>query len=95
MENLPIDLDREIASTRRLLERYPLGKGEWQPHDKSRTLSALATHIANIPHHRANILTTAEMALRPSSRHTAMRSTSNWFCGKAHGSASRRGRSSF
>ena len=24
MENLPIDPDREIASTRRLLERYPL-----------------------------------------------------------------------
>jgi uncharacterized damage-inducible protein DinB len=61
MQNLLIDLDREIASTRRLLERYPLGKGDWQPHDKSRTLSALATHVANIPHHGANILTTAEM----------------------------------
>lgn len=61
MENLLIDLDREIASTRRLLERYPLGKGGWQPHDKSRTLSALATHVVNIPNHGANILTTAEM----------------------------------
>ena len=61
MQNLLIDLDREIASTRRLLERYPVGKGAWQPHDKSRTLSALATHVANIPHHGANILTTAEM----------------------------------
>jgi uncharacterized damage-inducible protein DinB len=61
MENLFIDLDREMTSTRRLLERYPVGKGEWQPHDKSRTLSALATHVANIPHHGANILTTQEM----------------------------------
>ena len=61
MENLLIDLDREIASTRRLLERYPPGKGGWQPHDKSRTLSALATHVASIPGHGANILTTAEM----------------------------------
>ena len=61
MDNLLIDLDREMASTRRLLERYPLGKGEWRPHDKSRTLSALATHVANIPHHGASILTTAEM----------------------------------
>lgn len=61
MQNLLIDLDREIASTRRLLERYPAGKGEWQPHDKSRTLSALATHVATIPNHGANILTTAEM----------------------------------
>ena len=48
MENLLIDLDREIASTRRLLERYPAGKGGWLPHEKSRTLSALATHVASI-----------------------------------------------
>ncbi|MGH9370550.1 MAG: DinB family protein [Vicinamibacterales bacterium] len=61
MRNLLIDLDREIASTRRLLERYPHGKGDWQPHDKSRTLSGLATHVANIPNHGANILTTTEM----------------------------------
>ncbi len=61
MDNLLIDLDREIASTRRLLERYPAGKGAWQPHDKSRTLSALATHVANIPQHGAAILTTTEM----------------------------------
>jgi uncharacterized damage-inducible protein DinB len=67
MDNLLIDLDRELASTRRILERYPAGKGEWQPHGKSRTLSQLATHVANIPHHGANILTTAEMdvATRP------------------------------
>lgn len=61
MQNLLIDLDREIVSTRRLLERYPSGHGEWRPHEKSRTLSALATHVANIPNHGANILTTAEM----------------------------------
>lgn len=63
MDNLLIDLDRELASTRRVLERYPAGKGEWKPHEKSRTLSALATHVANIPHHGVNILTTAEMDL--------------------------------
>jgi uncharacterized damage-inducible protein DinB len=61
MHDLLIDLDREIASTRRLLERYPSGKGTWQPHEKSRTLSVLATHVAGIPDHGANILTTAEM----------------------------------
>jgi uncharacterized damage-inducible protein DinB len=67
MDNLLIDLDRELASTRRILERYPGGRGEWRPHEKSRTLSALATHVANIPNHGVNILTTAEMdvASRP------------------------------
>ena len=33
MENLFVDLDREIASTRRLLERYPPGKGDKCPAD--------------------------------------------------------------
>lgn len=67
MDNLLIDLDRELASTRRILERYPDGKGDWQPHEKSRTLSALATHVASIPHHGARILTTEDMdvASRP------------------------------
>ena len=67
MEHLLIDLDREIATTRRMLERYPAGKGEWQPHKKSRPLSTLATHIASIPNHGVSILTTAEMdvATRP------------------------------
>jgi uncharacterized damage-inducible protein DinB len=67
MDNLLIDLDRELASTRRLLERYPAGQGAWQPHEKSRTLSALATHVATIPNHGANILTSTEMdaATRP------------------------------
>ncbi len=61
MDNLLIDLDREIASTRRLLERYPAGRGTWQPDPKSRSLTALATHVANIPNHGAAILTTPEM----------------------------------
>jgi hypothetical protein len=77
MDNLLIDLDRELASTRRILERYPGGKGGWQPHEKWRTLSALATHVANIPHHGANILTTVEMDVavdRRSRRRTRLRS---------------------
>ena len=61
MDNLLIDLDREMASTRRVLERYPDGKETWPPHDKSRPLAVLATHIATIPNQGANILTTTEM----------------------------------
>ncbi len=61
MDKLLIDLDRELAVTRRFLERYPAGSGEWRPHEKSRTLSALATHVAGIPQHGVNILTSAEM----------------------------------
>jgi uncharacterized damage-inducible protein DinB len=61
MDHLLIDLDRELAATRRVLERFPDGQGDWTPHDKSRTLSALASHVATIPQHGARVLTTEEM----------------------------------
>jgi uncharacterized damage-inducible protein DinB len=55
------DLDRELASTRRVLERFPDGKGDWRPHEKSRPLGELAGHIAGIPALGAMILETDEL----------------------------------
>ena len=43
------DLDGELATTRRMLERVPDGKEDWRPHKKSRSLGELATHIAQLP----------------------------------------------
>jgi len=43
------EYDREMAQTRRLLERLPEDRLWWKPHDASRTLGALATHIAGLP----------------------------------------------
>src|SRR6266498_3784563 len=42
------DLEAELASTRKVLERFPEGKGDWRPHDKSRTIGQLATHVAEL-----------------------------------------------
>jgi uncharacterized damage-inducible protein DinB len=42
------DFAPEHASTRRVLERFPDGKGDWRPHEKSRTLAELATHVAGV-----------------------------------------------
>jgi uncharacterized damage-inducible protein DinB len=42
------DFAGEFASTRRMLERYPDGKGQWRPDEKSRPLGPLATHVAGI-----------------------------------------------
>lgn len=42
------DFAGEHASTRRMLSRYPDGKGQWRPDDKSRPLGQLATHVAGI-----------------------------------------------
>ena len=43
------DIDGELATTRRMLERIPDGKEDWRPHAKSRTLGELATHVAQLP----------------------------------------------
>jgi len=43
------ELDREAASTRRLLERVPADRLSWRPHAKGRTLGQLAYHVAKIP----------------------------------------------
>src|SRR5881392_247720 len=43
------DLESELSTTRRMLERVPNGKNDWRPHTKSRTLGELATHLAQLP----------------------------------------------
>lgn len=43
------DLDNEMKTTRRALERVPDGKDDWRPHPKSKSLDELATHIAQLP----------------------------------------------
>lgn len=43
------DLESELATTRRMLERVPNGNSDWRPHAKSRTLGELATHLAQLP----------------------------------------------
>jgi uncharacterized damage-inducible protein DinB len=43
------DLQSELATTRRMLERVPNGNNDWRPHAKSRTLGDLATHLAQLP----------------------------------------------
>ena len=48
-ETLLPEFDLEMAATRKLLERVPESKAAWKPHEKSRTLGDLATHVANIP----------------------------------------------
>jgi uncharacterized damage-inducible protein DinB len=43
------DLESELATTRRMLDRVPNGNNGWRPHAKSRTLGDLATHLAQLP----------------------------------------------
>ncbi len=43
------ELKQEAASTKKILERVPLDKADWKPHEKSMPLGRLATHIAELP----------------------------------------------
>lgn len=42
------EFQHEAATTRKLLERVPMDKLEWQPHPKSMTLRRLAGHVAEV-----------------------------------------------
>ncbi len=50
------ELKHESELTKNILERVPLDKKDWKPHEKSMTLGRLATHIAEIPHWISDII---------------------------------------
>ena len=50
------ELKYESSLTKKMLERVPLEKKEWKPHEKSMTLGRLATHIAEITHWISDIV---------------------------------------
>lgn len=48
-QSLLQELEREAATTRRVLERVPTGQLNWKPHIKSMSLGQLALHVATTP----------------------------------------------
>jgi uncharacterized damage-inducible protein DinB len=56
-DSLISELRYESGLTRKMLERVPLEKAEWRPHEKSFPLGRLATHVAEIPHWISRIIT--------------------------------------
>ncbi len=49
LEAMTAELRREVAITRRMLDRVPDDQLDWRPHAKSMTLGQLALHVAAIP----------------------------------------------
>jgi uncharacterized damage-inducible protein DinB len=47
-ESFIAELQQESAKTRKLLERVPLDKPDWKPHEKSMPIGRLATHVAEL-----------------------------------------------
>lgn len=42
------DIEKELAITRRVLERLPEDKFDWKPHEKSMPLGTLGFHVVNL-----------------------------------------------
>ncbi len=55
------EFEQEMSSTRKLLQVIPFDNPDWKPHEKSFSLSALASHVAEIPGWVAVTLTTDEL----------------------------------
>jgi uncharacterized damage-inducible protein DinB len=67
------ELKHESSLTKRMLEKVPLEKKDWKPHEKSMTLGRLATHVAEIPHWISRVVTLDEFdfLVQGFSSHTA------------------------
>lgn len=48
--------EREGPLTKKMLERVPSDKLEWKPHEKSKTIGALALHVAALPGRWVHVL---------------------------------------
>jgi uncharacterized damage-inducible protein DinB len=64
-QSLLPEFDREMVSTRRVLERITPDKFEWRPHEKSNSLGRLASHVADLPGWAKLALTTDSLDLGP------------------------------
>lgn len=55
------EFDREMTTTRKVLERVPEDRFNWKPHAKSFSLGALAAHVAALPAWGAETLNKSEI----------------------------------
>jgi uncharacterized damage-inducible protein DinB len=60
------EFDQEMATTRKLLERVPDGKGDWKPHPKSFSLAHLAQLVSGMPSWTVTMLKKPELDLAQS-----------------------------
>ncbi len=64
-EMLLPEFDQEMASTRKVLERIPDDKLDWQPHPKSHTIGWNANHLANLPDWLVHALNSTSLDTAP------------------------------
>lgn len=62
------DLEQELATTRRVLERVPDEHWDWKPHEKSMSLGGLAGHLAQLTWLALSVMQQDEFEARSASR---------------------------
>lgn len=64
-ETILPEFDQEMANTRKVLERIPNDKLDWQAHPKSHTIGWNANHVADIPNWLVMVLTKPALDIAP------------------------------
>lgn len=64
-ETILPEFDKEMANTRKVLERIPDDKLDWKPHPRSHTIGWNANHVADIPNWLAMVLNTPSLDIAP------------------------------
>jgi uncharacterized damage-inducible protein DinB len=64
-ESILPEFDREMANTRKVLERIPDDRLDWQPHPKSHTIGWNANHVADILNWAVTVLSTPSLDIAP------------------------------
>jgi uncharacterized damage-inducible protein DinB len=59
------ELESELATTRRVLERVPDDRGEWKPHEKTFPMAHLAQLVSMIPAWTAMVMDQTELDIAP------------------------------
>ena len=59
------EFDQEMANTRKVLERIPDDKLDWQPHPKSHTIGWNANHLASLPDWLVNTIEKSSLDIAP------------------------------
>jgi uncharacterized damage-inducible protein DinB len=64
-ELLLAELDREVAASRKALEKVPEGRNDWRPHPRSMPLGSLAQLVAGMPSWIDMVLNMDELDIAP------------------------------
>jgi uncharacterized damage-inducible protein DinB len=59
------DLERELPISRKVLERFPEGRFDWKPHEKSMPMGYIAMMVATIPEWVGMVIGQDELDIAP------------------------------